>query len=46
MHDSKLPCMHTHDSASCFKQGPTGHGPALTLFFSTRPAVWYRTGPA
>lgn len=32
-------------SASGFT-GDTGHRPPLTLFFSTRPAVRYRTGPA
>lgn len=39
--------LHMCGDASAFGfTGDTGHGVALTLFFSTRPAVRYRTGPA
>lgn len=40
-----LPHTCGNASASGFT-GDTGHGQLLTLFFSTRPAVQYRTGPA
>lgn len=45
MHNRKLPGMAavTQRLVSC---RPPELWPSLTLFFSTRPAVWYRTGPA
>ena len=39
--------LHTCGDASTFGfTGDTRQGSVLTLFFSTRPAVRYRTGPA